>query len=170
MKNNDKLQEIQERFIPLNGEHIPVSEDVYKEYYRPIWRVHDHARRHGQCGCSDWKRCEGDCALCSYRIAGNTLSLDFEFKNLNGEALSLVETVEDPSADIESIVSDRIILEELYRALQKIDPDGRRICELIRQGKSERDAAADLGIPRMTYKYRKDKVLAKLRESLKHYI
>ena len=34
---------------------------------------------------------------------------------------------------------------ELYDELDRIDPDGRRICELIMAGKTEREMAADLG-------------------------
>ena len=59
---------------------------------------------------------------------------------------------------------------DLYQKLQELDPEGRRICELIMEGKSERDIASALGVSRNTYTYRRDKLLRILREQLGMYI
>jgi len=149
-------------FIPVNGELIPVSEEVYKEYYRPIWRTHYHASKHGQCGCSDWRKCKGDCGLCRYRTAGDTLSLEKEQEEVG-------DIRQDPTMNIEDIVADKLLLGELFRVLDDLDPDSRRICELIRQGKTEREIAAEFGVRQSTFNYRKNKLMDKLRERLKGF-
>jgi len=164
MKNHDK-----QYFIPLNRKLIPVTEEVYKEYYRPIWRTHYHASKNGQCGCSDWRKCTGDCGLCCYRSAGNTLSLDTEYEGEEGSKLNLLDTIEDLAANIEEIVADKLLLEELFRVLDDLDPESRRICELMRQGKTEREIASEFGVRQSTLNYRKNKLVDKLRELLKDF-
>ena len=156
-------------FIPVNGELIPVTEETYKEYYRPIWRTHYHASKHGQCGCTDWRQCEGDCGLCRYRAAGNTLSLDAEYEGEEGSKLTLLDSIEDPAANIEDIVADKLLLNELFKTMDELDPDSRRICELIRQGKTEREIANEFDVRQSTINYRKKKLMEKLCERLKDF-
>lgn len=170
MKSNDNQQQKKEYFIPLNGKLISVIKDVYQEYYRPIWRTHYHASKHGQCGCSDWRRCEGDCGLCHYRTAGDLLSLDAKYESEEGSKLSLLDTIEDSAANIEDIVADKYLLQELFRVLDDLDPDSRRICELIKQGKTEREIAAEFNVRQSTLNYRKKKLMSELRERLKDFI
>jgi RNA polymerase sigma factor (sigma-70 family) len=164
MKKQDK-----QYFIRLDKQYIPVTEEVYKEYYRPIWRTHYHASKHGQCGCTDWRRCEGDCGLCRYRAAGNTLSLDAEYEGEEGSKLTLLDTLEDPAANPEEIIADKLMLQELFQVLDELDPDSRCICELIRQGKTEREIADEFGVRQSTLNYRKKKLIEKLREHLKNF-
>ena len=151
-----------EYFIPVNHKLIPVSKEVYEEYFRPIWRTHYHARKHGQCSCLDWRRCEGDCGLCRYRTAGQTISLDLEREDVG-------DIRPDPSADIESIVLEKILLEELLQALNELDPDSRRIIELFSIGKSEREIALDIGLSQKAVNKRKTKIFNHLRERLKYF-
>ena len=154
----------EQRYIPIDGKQIPVTEEQYKAFYRPIWRVHYHASKHGQCGCSeDWRRCEGDCSLCCYSAAGDTLSLEKE-QEVMGDCRP------DLTADIEDIIMDKLLLQELFQALEELDPDSRRICELIKQGKTEREIAAEFNIRQSTLNYRKKKLMSELRERLKDFI
>ena len=94
------------RLIYLNGQPVPVTEEVYLEWYRPIWRCHDFARRHGQCSLSRWQLCEGDCAICRFRMAGDHSSLD----DLH-DAYELEPA--DPGSDPESIVIYRLTCSRL---------------------------------------------------------
>jgi len=169
MRKQENQQQKKQYFIPLNGELIPVNEDVYQEYYRPIWRTHYHASKHGQCGCTDWRRCEGDCGLCRYRTAGDSLSLDAEYEGEEGSKLTLLDTIEDSAPNILDIIADKLMLQELFKALEELDPDSRRICELIRQGKTEREIAAEFGVRQSTLNYRKNKLMDKLRKCLNDF-
>ena len=44
--------EAKKYFIPVNGELVEVSEELYREYYRPIWNTRYHARKNGECSCT----------------------------------------------------------------------------------------------------------------------
>ena len=143
--------------IYLNGEFVPVTEEVYKEWYRPIWRAYDNARRHGRCRCTNWQRCEGDCGLCNYQRSGDQVSLNqwADDYGIEQEAYSA-----DPSDVVERIV----IREELLREADEIDPDGRKITMLLLNGVDDRKAAESLGISKSAYSRRKIKLRGALRK------
>lgn len=168
MKSQANQGQAKERkiYLPNTNEWVTVTEEVYREYYRPIWRIQKAARKNGQCVCPKTKlwRCDGDCAVCGYRTAGKTLSLDAPIENANGDKMCLGDTISDPDAAFADIVLDSIFLEQLLDELAERDPDGRRICELIMSGKTERECAAALNMARNTFTYRRDKLFASLRE------
>lgn len=153
-------------YIPITRQLVPVAKEVYLEYYRPIWRIQKAARKNGRCVCpkSQLWRCDGDCGVCNYRAAGNTLSLDAPIENADGDEMCLHDTTSDPKAVFADIVLDSIFLEQLLDELAERDPDGKRICELIMSGKTERECAAALNMARNTFTYRRDKLLMSLRE------
>ena len=149
MQNNDKKY-----FIPVDGTPIEVSEEVYRAYYQPIWNTRYHAQKNGECRCTKaqlWK-CDGVCPGCLFYAAGKKVSIN------------------TPIGGEESIRMDKELLDTLYDELNRLDPDGRRICELIMQGKTEREIAADMGKRQSTINYQKNKVFSILREALKDFI
>ena len=148
------------RTIFLNGKPVPVTEEVYLEWYRPIWRTHERASRRGQCSCPKWQLCEGDCAICRFCQAGNMTSLDQIRDNYELEP-------EDPDSDPAGIVMDAILLEELLDALDEIDPYGRRIAELLLEGLDDRTAAKALGMAKSTYSDKKLKLRKELKRRMK---
>ncbi|MDO4543152.1 MAG: hypothetical protein Q4C01_01250 [Clostridia bacterium] len=143
MTNQDKQRKI---YIRNPKEWVLVTEEVYLEYYRPIWRLQKEARKNGQCMCPKSKLwlCDGDCAMCEYRTAGNTVSLDAPIENSDGEAFSLIDVIEDPNAAFADVVVDRLLLEKLLDELAEQDPEGKRICELIMEGCSKTEIADTL--------------------------
>ena len=68
------------------------------------------------------------------------------------------------------VLEDAELLHALYAKLNELDPEGRLICQLIMQGKSERDCGKEMGLSRNTFVYRRDKLFKKLRSELKDYI
>lgn len=65
-------KEAKKYFIPVNGELVEVSEELYREYYRPIWNTRYYARKNGECSCTKaqlWK-CDGVCPGCPFYTAG----------------------------------------------------------------------------------------------------
>lgn len=62
-----------------------------------------------------------------------------------------------------------LLLEELNKALDEPDPEGKRIAELIKAGVSERDAAERMDMKRSTYSEHKLKLLASLKDRLKDF-
>lgn len=124
--------EAKKYFIPVKGELVEVSEELYRAYYRPIWNTRYHARKNGECSCTKaqlWK-CDGVCPGCPFYTAGKKVSLDTVIGGENDE-LTLGDTLEDDSQTIESIIIQKELLEALYEELDRLDPEGKRICELM---------------------------------------
>lgn len=153
MQNYDNQRKI---YIRSTKTWVPVTEEVYLAYYRPVWRTQKAAQKAGQRFCPKGKLwlCGGDCAMCEYRAAGNTVSLDAPMENADGDEFSLIDTVEDPTSSFADILVDRLLLERLLDELAEQDPEGKRICELIMEGQSEREAAITLNMARSTFKRR----------------
>lgn len=158
-------------FIPVDGTPIEVSEDVYRDYYRPIWRTRYHAQKNGECNCTKaqiWK-CDGVCPGCPFYTAGRKVSIETSIGGEEDE-LTLGDTLADDAPSAESILMDRELLAALHEELNRLDPDGRRICELVMQGKTEREIAADMGKRQSTINYKKNRVFDILREALKDFV
>lgn len=60
-----------------------------------------------------------------------------------------------PGAELEGSVMDAILLEELLDELDEIDPNGRRIAEVLLDVLDDRAAAKALGIAQSTYSDKK---------------
>ena len=167
MTSQDNQRKI---YIRSTKQWVPVTEEVYLEYYRPIWRLQKDAQKNGQCMCPKSKLwlCDGDCATCEYRAAGNTTSLDAPLENGDGDEFSLVDTLEDPNAAFADVIVDRLLLERLIDELTEQYPEGKRICELIMEGQSERQAANVLNMTRSTFKRRWLMIKDELAQRLKN--
>ena len=108
---------------------------------------------------------EGAVALETYLLQGRLmLNVDSE-----EEGITLHETLADESQLIEAIVEDAVLLEELLQALEELDPEGKKMCRLIMEGCSERQAADVMNMARSTFKRHWDRVKEILAERLKDY-
>lgn len=157
----DNLQ----RHIPIDGQQIPVTENVYRADRRPAWAEHKRKEREKRCVISNGrgrtKRCTMDCSKCDKQRMGSVLSLD----KFAEEGFEVAEPI-----DLAELIADKLLLEELYAALEELDPDNRRIMELFGIGKSEREIAADIGLSQKAINKRKVKLFAQLRKRLKDFI
>ena len=162
MENQNREYKI---YIPNAHQFVPVSKEVYYDYYRPIWRIQKQAQKYGQCMCPRSKlwRCDGCCLDCPYHSPGNVSSLDYE-QEIRGDVY------EDRDANVEEMVTDSISLQQLLRRLEELFPGSSRIVELRMEGLKDRDIADRIGIPRSTFRSRFDKVTALLREEFSDII
>nr|DAW08177.1 MAG TPA: RNA polymerase sigma factor [Caudoviricetes sp.] len=156
-------------FIPIDGMPIEVSEEVYRAYYRPIWNTRYHAQKNGECRCTKaqiWK-CDGVCPGCPFYAAGKKVSLD---TTIGGEDddLTLGDTLADDAPTADSILMDEELLKALYDELDRLDPEGKRICALMMHH-SEREAAEIMGMARSTFKRHWAKIRPVLQDRLKGY-
>lgn len=165
MTNKDK-----KFFVPVSGQWVEVSEEIYYEYYRPIWRTHEYAQRHGQCRCrkSDIWKCDGICQGCEFYTAGNQISFDGTVDEEEGDDLMLENAIADEASPLEEIITDMELLDALYEELERLESERRQICELLMQY-SEREAAEMMGIPRSTFKRKWSRVQKYLKARLKKY-
>lgn len=110
-----------------------------------------------------------DCQTCPFRRNGD-LSLDYTTKDDDGTERTWIDDVPDPLAVVDLVIEETELLLALRTLLTALTPDERDICTTIMDNLSERAAAATLNLSRNTYVYRRDKVLAQLKNSLKNFM
>ena len=133
---------MKKRYIKVNNELIPVTEEVYQVANHMKENERHRARRDGKCGQSDYRYCTGDCATCRWQQEGyRMLSMSKVFgDNLEYE----MPDMSTPAFD--EIIADRLLLEDLYRRLDEVIPDGSRVFQMRAHDYSEREIAKELGI------------------------
>lgn len=125
-------------YIRINGENVPVSEEVYRAYRQPVWR--------------ETKRSE----------VRSDHEYSYERMLEDGMEIASRETL------VENIVEDKLMLDMLLAALNELTADERNLIDaLFYQGKSEREVAGEIGISSIAVHKRKHKILSKLRKLLK---
>lgn len=154
---------------PYKVQLVPVTEELYRSIIPGIERTRKQMQRSDRCICPKSKlwACDGDCVICPYSACGNTTSLDTPLDDTDG--LTLGDTLISDEPSPENTAVNKALLEALYDELSKLDPDGRRICELVATNCTEREGAAILGVSKTTYRYRWAKLREKLAEKLKDY-
>ncbi|MFP3153327.1 sigma-70 family RNA polymerase sigma factor [Lachnospiraceae bacterium ZAX-1] len=153
-------------FIEIDGEQIPVSEEVYRAYKQPLWAEHKRKERSKRCqipnGKGGLKRCEKDCSQCPHARNGSVLSLDcFEEDGYFPEDTTAV--------DPQQILEDALLLEALWEAVSELEPDNQTIIQLYSEGASEREIAAAVGLSQKGVNKRKTKLFSLLYDKLKDF-
>jgi len=92
-----------EYHIKLNGELIPVTEEVYRAYQQPKWREKKRAK----------VREEKDVSLDAMLEKGNLMLLDLG------------------QAHVDDVVADKLLLDELLSALAELNNDERSLIDEI---------------------------------------
>ena len=124
-------------YIQIDGEKVPVSEEVYRAFKRPAWTEH--------------KR----------RMVRAKHELSFEVFVEGGFDIP----ADDPL--VEEIVTDRLQLDMLMSALSSLTADERNLIDaLFFKGKSEREVASESGISQQAVHKKKRRILEKLKHLL----
>ena len=160
MPTSDKWKSTKEYVIGIDGEQIPVTEDVYYAYKRPVWAEHRRKEREKRCSISDGKggikRCNRDCRSCSEERTGSVLSLDWF-------SLKGYEARDD--VDVAELIAEKLLLEELMIALKELDVDDMALIDaLFFNERTERDYAKEMGVTHQGMNRRKKRVIEKLRK------
>jgi RNA polymerase sigma factor (sigma-70 family) len=164
LSKSDHQKPTKAYYLPLDGQEIPVTEEVYRAYWQPVWAERKRQEREKRCVISDGKgktkRCMEDCEKCNNQRTGSTLSLD----KFSEDGFEIADT-----CDVEEVVAERLLLEELAAALDELDPDNKKIAELYGLGLSEREIAAEVGLSQKAVNKRKAKIFDQLHQLLKNY-
>lgn len=127
--------------IKIQGQLVPVTEEVYLTYYRMKRRelhLEEKDAAHGV----------------------------FYYSALDTEETSGEDAIPDlASPRVEDVVVDKLITEKLHQCLSQLtQKEQELIFILFFQDKSEHQVAAETGIPRMTIHDRKTKILRTLKK------
>jgi DNA-directed RNA polymerase specialized sigma subunit len=125
------------RYIWLDGEEIYVSEEIYREYYRPIWRESKQ---------KDIRK-------------NKEYSLDVMSEN----GFEIAD-----KALVDEIVAEKMLLDELYAALDELTADERELINaLFFEDRTEDNYAYEKGISQQAVHKKKVRILANLKKLLK---
>ncbi|WP_314232197.1 sigma factor-like helix-turn-helix DNA-binding protein [Solobacterium moorei] len=135
--DNDK----REYFIYVKGKAVPVSEEVYKAY----WKITEHEKYLQR---KDWK----------YDV------IPFSAMDYDGH---FVDNITDERIDIEKIVEVKMQIEELNKALATLTKKERKLIEAIfYKEESLRSIGKKEKVSYQAIGKRRDKILEKLRKLL----
>lgn len=175
-KNRNSSTETPPRFYPLRdpddpgrSDLIPITEEFYRAICPPIWRKQKRLQRSGQCLCprSRLWTCDADCDVCPHYAGEGMVYLDDAVPGSDGN-ITIGDTIPS-NENVEEAVILSQLLEVLTRELDRLDPAGRKICELAAEGNSDRSIARLLGKAWSSYLYQRDGLYAKLQKALKDY-
>lgn len=131
-----------ERFIEIDGQKVPVTEEVYQAYKRPAWREKKQDTKFAKDGV--------EAPLSIEQMLEDGVDIPFF------------------GPTVEQIVMLKLMMEDLHRALEELAPDEKSLMELVGDGWSDRQIAKKTGIPQTTVSYRRKALLKKIRENLKN--
>ena len=168
MQNNDN-QKTYFIYVRSTGEKVPVTKEQHNSFYKEADRIRHKEQDHGRCMCPYrfiW-RCDGDCLDCEYHATGDITSLDQPLSDGNS---TLCDHIPDRSKSMEEIISDRMLLEQLFARLRELDPDADIIiqCWLDDYKISDRAIAEKLGRPQRTFADQMKKIRTELRKVRGH--
>ena len=146
----------QSNTVPITGSEVQPKEGFH---YAKQWQSEDSLYLRSQ---HIW-RCDGDCLDCEYHVAGDITSLDQPLSDGNG---TLGDYMHDRSKSMEEIISDRMLLEQLFARLRELDPDADTIiqCWLDDYKISDRAIAEKLGRKQRTFADQMKKIRTELRK------
>lgn len=139
------MAEKKEYQIKVQGQLVPVSEEVYLTYYR-------------------MKRRE------TYLEEKDSAHGVFYYSALDTEETSGEDAIPDlTSPRVEDAAVDKLLAEKLHQCLAALTKEEQElIFTLFFQNKSEHQMAAETGIARMTIHNRKKRILARLKKLIEN--
>jgi len=153
MKTNHNQDENVQRFIEIDGEQIPVTEEIYRAYKRPLWREHKEKERAKRCRDEKGNRCTKSCRECPKLRDGGDLS----FERFIEDGFEIADSV-----DIAELIADKLLLEQLLTVLDESEKS--LMFSRFVDGLTQDECAADIGISRQAVAKREKKALNKLRK------
>ena len=118
---------------------IPVTEEQYYEYMRPLWREDKRQQRQDPMA-----------------------SLDKMYEETEYEAA-------DTNSDLEADIMKKIMIDELHKALDELEEIDRTIMDMYSNDHSEAEIGQAIGMSQKGVNKRKHKVLLKLNNRLKDF-
>ena len=130
-----------EYYLYVKGEAIPISEEVYKAY----WKITEHEKYLQKKDCK-------------YGV--------IPFSSLDHDG-HFVDNIVDESIDIEKVVEAQMMIEALRSAISKLNAEEKELIErLYFYDETLSSVAKDKSVTYQTIQWRKDRILRKLKEIL----
>lgn len=129
--------------IGVEGTDVTVTKEIYDFLYHEKENQRYRARRDGKCATANYHICDGDCCNCRYQQEGfRMLSLH---KVLGDQCEKETPDLSNTAPSVEDVVADKLLLEDLYRLLDQVIPDGAKVFQMRAQNYTQREIAQALG-------------------------
>lgn len=166
-----ETKDTKQYYIFVKNEKVQVSEEIYREYVRPVSAERKRRYRNSRCRVKGKKghyiRCTRDCKTCEYYKAG---------KPLIGSAVSL-DRLKDNGYEAASDMDIEVFVEEkeqkaattaaINAAISKLTERQRLVVRCIYfEGKSQKELAEELGVTPASVSSALRAALRKLRKLL----
>lgn len=150
---------------PYRVSLVEITETQYRALYPEIWATQKREQYHHRCMCPKkyiWK-CDASCDLCEYHAAGDMLSLDVPTEDGNA---NMYDTIPDTAPTIEDVISDTLLIEQLFIKLHELTPNADSIIKCWKEDYkiSDRAIAERLGIKQRTFADQMKKIRTELRK------
>ena len=166
------MKENKEFYVTIQGKKVFVSEEVYREYVRPIRAIQRQQRRAWKCRIVGRKgnliRCPYKCEECPYAIAGklptgNVLSLD-KFKEMGVEILDKEFDLERMYIEKEDGTSYQA---QVHKAISQLTLRQQEMVRLIYfEGKAQEDLTKYYGVSKQAISNAMQRIYASLKKNL----
>lgn len=166
-----ETKEQKQYYVIVKGQKVPVSEEVYRAYVRPVRAQQRAMRRNWRCVLKADKyglvRCKEDCSQCPYAQEGNE-------PTGNGTSLDLLcEAGFDAPSSVD-IEADLIECEErmeqsarVQEAIRQLNERQQYIVQAIYYaGRSKTDVAQELGMKKSALSQALSRIMQQLRKIL----
>ncbi|WP_297236104.1 sigma-70 family RNA polymerase sigma factor [uncultured Flavonifractor sp.] len=166
--------------LKIRGKEVEVSEEVYREYIRPVQAEQRQKRRDWKCklisgvsqsGKRHYVRCNKRCESCPYYLSGqNTLGNTFSLDKIIDEGVELRAFAKDIEADYieeENIQEERI---KLYKAIRQLTPRQQEVVRLVYfQDKTQEEVAEILGVAQSTISVTLERAIENLKKMIRNF-
>lgn len=169
MKENcEKKYLLPQRVSKTKVEVYEVTKEVYELESKEINRVRKQAQRNGECSCPKGKlwQCDGCCVDCPFYHKRPISLNDVAYRDDKGENDITYEDI-TPDENFENTpngIMFKVLVEELQEKLESIDPDMKRIFDVIYEKTIDdefngfREIQRELDIPWTTFRRKLDVV------------
>ncbi len=159
--------------LKIRGKEVEVSEEVYREYIRPVQAEQRQKRRTWKCRVLSksgkyYVRCTKKCEMCPYYLAGNSAlgnvtSLD--------RLVDCEVEIEDKESDIEADYIERETTNEeyaeLYKAIKQLTPRQQEIVRLVYfESKTQEEVATKYGVDKSAVSHAMQRIYTTLKKIL----
>lgn len=140
-------------FIKNSKDFVEVSEQIYYEYYRPLWALMKKLQRQGECVCpkNQVPYCDGNCLECQYhRFICASLN-----EPVGDGEISIGDTIADCSFEKTDLE------DEIKEIINSLSEKEQRLCFCLLHDISIKDTKKILkydGTDDSFYKYRRRKI------------
>lgn len=160
MSNEEKNYTI---YICSTKQSIPVTKEVFKNYYRGIDSFRKEQQRKGLCVVPSSGRlhCDMNCHECPF-VTYHDLSMDANLGDDDENPITLGDLIPDSTESIENAIADTAELTAVLERIKELMPQAIEIGKMRIAGYTDTQIAEQFGINRTTFRSRISKVKATL--------